>query len=185
MQVSVTFRNTEATEALKRHVEEKVRKLRKFLDRAIEAHVVLSIEKFRHIADVTLLVGGVTLKAEEVTEDMYSAIDLAMEKIDRQVRRYKDKITRHKPNYHGNHGLEPRTVPAYVVEANPPGEEETHRIVRTENYFIKPMSVEEAAMQLDLMNNDFLVFTDAQSRDVKVLYRRKDGHYGLIETENR
>jgi putative sigma-54 modulation protein len=185
MQVSVTFRNTEATEALKRHVEEKVQKLRRFLDRAIEAHVVLSIEKFRHIADVTLLVGGVTLKAEEVTEDMYSAIDLAMEKIERQVRRYKEKITGRKHNQHGTHALPPRAVASHVVETNPLDEVDAHRIVRTENYFIKPMSVEEAAMQLDLINNDFLVFTDAQSQEVKVLYRRKDGNYGLIETGNR
>jgi putative sigma-54 modulation protein len=182
MRVTVTFRNTDATEALKAYVEEKVMKVRRFLDRAIEGHVVLSVEKFRHVADITLHVGGITLRAEEVTEDMYSAIDCAMDKLDRQVRRYKEKITRHKPNHHGNHGEEHRAVPAHVVETDPLAEDGLHRIVRTENYFIKPMSVEEAAMQLDLIDHQFLVFTDALTRDVKVLYRRKDGNYGLIET---
>src|SRR5215469_11069891 len=191
MQFNITFRNLDAIDSLKDYANEKVERVKKYLDRAGEAHVVLSLERHLHHADITIHSGAFLLRGREKSEDMYASIDLAMDKIERQLRRYKEKLKRH----HGRERIHHRQemlnhreqirVRYDVLELADPEktdqQEVSPRVIRTNEFLVKPMTVDEAVMQMDLMNNDFLVFTNASSREMNVVYRRKDGHYGLIE----
>ena len=174
MDIIVTFRRMEPVESLRVYAQEKLSKLRKFLDTPIEAHVVLEVEKFRHIADVTVNIDGATIKGVEETEDMYSAIDQVMDKIEIQVKRHRSKIRERRPEApRGEASEEPAAqtgeeVPAIVVE----------------KLVTKPMDPEEAAMQLNMSQQDFLVFRNARSKEMNVLYKRRDGNLGLIEPSN-
>ena len=175
MQLSVTFRHMEASEPLRTYVQERTGKLTKYIDKPMESQVTLSVEKFRQIADVVINANGIRIAGQEEHEDMYAAIDLVMEKIERQVKKYKGKIRKHKP-------VQGRDL-KWRREIYQPESFEDDRepvVVRTENYFIKPMSVDEAAMQMDLSQQEFLVFNNASTQSINVLYRRKDGNYGLI-----
>lgn len=171
MQVTVTFRHMEPSEPLRQYVLQKIEKVKKYLREPIDVHCVLSVEKFRHIADVTINSNGATIKGQEVTEDMYSAVDLVTSKIERQVSKYKERLKDHK--------TEPASdlLPLKVQVLS--GEEP--KVIETENYFIKPMNLEEAIMQMDLLDNNFLVFRNSETGRINVIYRRKDGNYGLIE----
>lgn len=188
MQLNITFRNLDATDALKQYASEKIERVHKYLDRAGEAHVVLSLERHLHHADISIHAGTFLLRGREKSEDMYASIDLAMDKIERQLRRYKEKLKRHHGRervHHRQEMLNHRRVRYDVLEVQPPeeptGEEIAPRVIRTNEIVVKPMSVDEAVMQLDLMNSDILVFTNSASHQMNVVYRRKDGHYGLIE----
>jgi len=176
MDIMVTFRHTEPMESLKAYAEEKVSKIKKYLDFPAEAHVVLTVEKFRHQADVTLSINGAVIKGVEETGDMYSAIDQVMDKIEKQVKRHLSKIRRHRPE---NLKGEDTSVVEDTEEAAEPGLEET--LIEVEKMFAKPMDAEEAAMQLNLSRQDFLVFRNAKSREINVIYKRGDGNLGLIE----
>lgn len=178
MHVSVTFRHMESSEPLKKYAEEKSERMGKYLFEPIEIHWVLSIEKIRHIADATVTANGVTIKAQADTQDMYAAIDIVLDKLLGQAQKHKDKMKEHKQNG------EPVSIRYSATEAAPaaspaPGKP---RITKKENQFVKPMSVEEASMQLEVTPGDFLVFTDSSTGNTSVLYRLKDGGFGLIET---
>ncbi len=203
MQFSVTFRHMEATDALKNYAKEKLERIRKFLPDPIAVHVVMSTERHTHRADVNVqLHNGLKIAGHEITDDMYSAIDQVVHKIERQVRRYKEKLRAHKgksnfeavtwthsvvdegvvaedADSEGSGPLEaasPTSMPIPVVVRPPP-------VVRkTEKFHASPMSVSEAIMQLNLLHEEFLVFRCDQSGAVNVVYRREDGTYGLIET---
>ena len=177
MQVSVTFKHLDPTDALRSYAEEKVGKVNKYVDTPVEANVVLTVEKFRHIAEVNLMVNSIPISASDSTEDMYSSIDNVMDKIERQLRRYKERIKRHKPkNNEASTKLEEAVYSAESFEG-----ESSPAVIRMEDYFAKPMSVDEAVMQLDLLHREFFVFTNSTSNNVSVVYMRKDGNYGLIE----
>lgn len=178
MQVTVTFRHMESSDALRKYAVEKSERLAKYLFEPIEIHWALSVEKIRHIADVNITANGATVTAQESTSDMYSAIDMALDKLEKQVRKNKEKRKDHKPHTDEPPGkmMPPSGVPGAV--AGP-------RVVKKENQFVKPMSVEEAAMQMGVMENDFLVFTDSSSNNISVIYRTVDGDYGLIETRTK
>jgi putative sigma-54 modulation protein len=186
MQLSITFRNFEATDSLKEYAREKVDKVNKYLDRAGEAHVVLSLERHLHHADITVYSGAFVLRGKEKSGDMYASMDLAMEKIERQLKRYKDRLKSHH-GHHGHHNQAALNKFRHdVFSVSQPdqaeGEDEASpRVIRTNELIANPMTVNDAVMQMDLMNGDFLVFTNSESRGVNVVYRRKDGHYGLIE----
>ncbi|MDH3974393.1 MAG: ribosome-associated translation inhibitor RaiA [Deltaproteobacteria bacterium] len=180
MQVSVTFKHLEPTDAIRSYAEDKVGKIKKYLDNPVDANVVLSVEKFRHIAEVNLIVNGIAVAATDATEDMYSSIDNVMDKIERQLRRHKERIKRHKPrNNQASAALEETVYSSESMEV-----EEAPAVIKMENYFAKPMSVDEAIMQLDLLHRDFFVYTNASTNNISVVYRRKDGNYGLIEPKN-
>ncbi len=194
MQLSVTFRHMDATEALKEYAREKVDRIRKYFPDPIKAHVVLACDRgYNHVADVMItLHNGIVIKGEETTEDMYSSIDLVMAKIERQVRRYKEKIRHHKglQSIHGQREIVhsvvsveelPAQAAGGVAQAASPGDAEP-KIIKKSKFFAKPMTTREAVMQMNLLGNDFLVFTNASSHEVNVVYRRGDGTYGLIET---
>jgi putative sigma-54 modulation protein len=188
MQLSVTFRHMDATDALKAYAHEKVDRIRKYFPDPIKAHVVLACDRgYNHIADVMItLHNGIVIKGEETTEDMYSSIDLVMAKIERQCRRYKEKIRNHK----GSDSIHAHEIVHSVVEVaepQPPQAElaaskEDFKIIKKSKFFTQPLTPSEAVMQMNLLGNDFLVFTNASSQEVNVVYRRGDGTYGLIET---
>ena len=184
MQMSVTFRHMDATEALKDYAHEKLDRIRKYFPDPIKAHIVLSAERgYAHQADVVItLHNGIVIAGEETTEDMYSSIDLVMAKIERQVRRYKEKIRSHKggDSIHGQREMTHSVVE--MAEDAAPQPRPDFKIIRESKFVARPMTAEEAVMQMNLLSNDFLVFTSATNHDVNVVYRRGDGTYGLIET---
>ncbi|MFC1868359.1 ribosome hibernation-promoting factor, HPF/YfiA family [Thermodesulfobacteriota bacterium] len=179
MDIAVTFRHIDPTESLKAYAEEKISKIDKYFYFPVEAHIVLAVAKFRHIADVTLSVNGTMIKAVGETEDMYSAIDQVMDKIEKQVKRYREKTRKRRP--------ESRKAESSLVTEEP---EETADLgleepgIEVEKIVAKPMDPEEAAMQFTLSPRDFLVFRNARSREINVIYQRKDGNLGLIEPSN-
>jgi putative sigma-54 modulation protein len=175
MDITVTFRHMEPTESLKTYAEEKVSKIKKYLDFPVEAHIVLTVEKFRHVADVTLSLNGTMVKGVEETEDMYSAIDQVMDKIEIQVKRLRSKVrSRRGDGKIGEESLEPEGEGLSGTSAEEP-------IIEVEKLNAKPMDPEEAAMQLNMSQQDFLVFRNPRSREINVLYKRRDGNLGLIE----
>lgn len=177
MQVTVTFRHLDSSEAIRKYAVEKTERLQKYLFEPIEVHWVLSVEKIRHIADANITANGISIKAEDSTGDMYSAIDMVLDKLEKQVRRHKEKVRDHKPHAAG--AREQGEGTAAGAGAGRP------RIVKKENQFVKPMSVEEAAMQMDVADSDFLVFTDSATSNISVLYRTGSGDLGLIEARTK
>ena len=177
MRINVTFRHMETSEPVRSYVEDKLPKVKKYIDEPVEAQVVLSVEKkIRHKAEVSLTAKGITIKATDETADMYAAIDGVLDKLDRQLKRYKDKIKKHKPLSGRERRVEKTVYTAESIdEAHP-----EPSIIKSDSFQVKPMSVDEAVMQMDLLEKEFLVFTDASSEEINVVYRRKDGNYGLI-----
>jgi len=176
MHVSVTLRHMESSEPLKTYANEKSERLAKYLAEPVEIHWVLSVEKIRHIADATVTANGVTIKAQGDTQDMYAAIDMVIDKLMGQAMKHKDRLKDHKTN---GEQSSIRYAAAEEAMAAAPGRP---RITKKENQFVKPMSVEEASMQMEVTSGDFLVFTDSSTGNTSVLYRLKDGGFGLIET---
>jgi putative sigma-54 modulation protein len=176
MKISVTFRHLDSSDSLKDYVAQKLSKINKFFDGPIDASVVLSVEKFRQIAEMTVSSGKFTVQGTEQTDDMYQSIDKVIDKVERRVKRKREKVRR-KPV-----DQERRKFEAQADREDALSWEE--RIVATENADAKPMSVEEAVMQMEHnLNTEFVVFTNASSQQVNVLYRRKDGNFGLVETQ--
>ena len=184
MQITVTFRHVDPTPALRSHAEDKVARVaRKYLRRPVDAHVILSVAKERHVAEITLQADHVTMFAKEETHDLYSAIDLSVVKLEHQAQKLKAKREEHKgPS--GARGVEPQEVTASVLAADRRGPGGKPEVIRTQRVPAKPMSVEEAVAQLAASRDEFLVFTNS-NQNLAVLYRRKDGNYGLIEQEGR
>lgn len=180
MQVSVTFRNTDAENWFKDYVNERISKIRKYVDKPIEAHVILTVEKFRNVAEINLMAKGVSIIGKEEAKDMQLAFDAVMDKIERQVKKHKE-ITRDHKSASKQEARE-TTVPAAVEEAE--DEEERARVVETRKMVIQPMSLDDAIMALEDSRNPFFIFRDLSSENVSVLYRREDGNYTLIETNH-
>lgn len=173
MQISVVGKNLELTEALREYAEKKTAKVAKFFEQnPLEAQVTMGVERGKHIVDITVSVDGLLLRGEEKTGDMYASIDGAIEKIERQIHKHKTRINR---RLRGANQVV--AMPSEIVEIEEP------KIVKTKRFAVKPMSVEEAVMQMDLLGHDFYVFSNADTDEVNVVYRRKDGNFGLIEPE--
>jgi len=181
MHVSVTFRHMDSSDALRKYAEEKSGRIGKFLFEPVEIHWVLSVEKIRHIADATVSANGVTIKGQESTQDMYSAIDNVIDKLYKQVKKHKDRVKEHK----SGEAIPDVSYEASVGRVEAAVDSFASRIIKRENRFIKPMSVEDAAMQLDALDGDFLIFTDHDTSSVCVIYKKTGGNYGLIETRTR
>lgn len=176
MDVMVTFRHMEPAESLRLYAEDKLQRIKKYFDFPVEAHVVLSVEKFRHIADVTLNLDGTRIKAVEETSDMYSAIDQVIDTLEKQVKKYRSRIRTKR--------AESRKRQEQRTEQEVEGSETQALEVPTievERIDVKPMDPEEAAMQLSLSSRDFMVFRNSKSMEVNVIYRKKDGNLGLID----
>ncbi|MCA2978820.1 MAG: ribosome-associated translation inhibitor RaiA [Myxococcaceae bacterium] len=184
MQMNITFRHVDPIDSLKAYAQEKVERVNKYLDRASEAHVVLSVEKHHHQADITIHSGPYMLRGKERSQDMYASIDLAMDKIERQLKKYKEKLKeKHgRDRVHHRHDLvEQMRWRHQVIEHAEEAAEQGPRIIRKNEFLAQPMSIEEAIMHMDLINNDFYVFTNSTTMEMNVVYRRKDHTFGLIE----
>jgi len=176
MQVSVIGRHIEVTDALKQYATEKFGRLEKYLPQNVKAVVTLSVvKKVHHTAEAAIKSNGLLIQASEETEEMYSAIDLLVEKIERRVRRYKEKLVDHK--HHASGKTEgPGTAP---TSSN--AEDRIPHIIKTKRFDLKPMQPEEAVMQMELLDKEFFIFSNAANGQVNVIYKRKDGNVGLIE----
>lgn len=169
MNIIVNGRHIEITPALKSYSEEKIGRFEKYISNITEAIVTLSVEKYRHKAEVLLKVNGVLIQAESVTGEVYSAIDEVVEKLEKQVVKYKEKLHSHRKGEKRTQGVsEPKPV-------------ETGRIIKHKRFDMKPMNPEEAVEQMDLLDKNFFVFINDVSGDINIVYRRNDANYGLIE----
>jgi putative sigma-54 modulation protein len=175
MRVVVSGKNIEMTDALKSIVDKKLTRLDRYFDPQVEAQATLSVTKNRHIIEVTIPFNGVILRGEEANEDMYASIDLVVDKIERQIRKQKTRLARR------IHGDSLRFHQIAQIEEEDEGEEP--KVVKTKRFAVKPMSTEEAVLQMELLGHSFFVYENAESEEVNVVYKRKDGNYGLIEPE--
>lgn len=172
MKLIVRGKNLDVTDALKDHVQKRIGKVDKYFEFDTDALVSLSVERGLHKVEVTVGVNGMILRAEEATGDMYASIDMVVDKLERQIAKYKTRINR-KARQGG--GLRE------IAQLPKVDEEEDLEVVKTKRFVVKPMPVEEAILQMNLLGHDFYVFANPDNDDVSVVYRRKDGKYGLIE----
>jgi len=185
MQIIVKGRNIEVTDALREYVEDKIAKTTKYFDHIIKIEVEFTVEKNPSISnpetvEVTLFTKGPVIRAKESSTDMYASIDLVAEKLERQIKRYKGKLQTHTLK---NSELKKENLAAAGISEEIEEEERSEKpeIVKIKQFAVKPMSPEEAALQMDLLGHDFYVFTNSETDEINVVYRRKDQNYGLIE----
>ena len=176
MRITITGRNIELTSGIKEAVEDKLSKLEKYFKPDTDVNVTLSVEKERQKIEVTIPTKGHTIRAEEVSNDMYVSIDLVEETLERQLIKYRTKIISKKMNAAANFKAE------YLEEKYEEDEEEI-KIVRSKRYDLKPMYPEDACIQMELLGHDFFVFVNAETDEVNVVYKRKANTYGIIEPE--
>jgi putative sigma-54 modulation protein len=183
MRVSVRGKNVHVSDSLKSYVERKLQKLSKYFSNIKEAQVTQTIQRNWHVIEVQVEGDGVFLRGEERSPDMYACVDAVVEKLEKQVKRFKGKLMLHPREGVG------AAMAAEVAPVEPAAEELDEEeeplpgVVRTKRFAIKPMTPDEAAMQMELLNHDFFVFVNGETDQMNVLYRRKDGNYGLIEPE--
>lgn len=173
MEIKIIAKNIELTKGLKEAVEKKLSRLEKYFGPEIIAHVTLSVQKKRQIVEVTIPFNGVVLRGQEDLEDMYASIDLVIDKLEGQIRKQKTKLQRRQVGDSLRY--------QFIDDVNEVIEEP--KIVKTKRFSIKPMSTDEAILEMELIGHNFFVFEDADNNDICVVYKRKDGNYGLIEPE--
>jgi putative sigma-54 modulation protein len=171
MRIEVTGRQLEVTSALRSFVEEKISKLKRFIDEIEEVHVILAVEKYRQIAEITVKTRHFVLTGKEETSDMYTSISQTVDKLEKQAKRTKEKVIDRKRKEERVEAVEGET------SLNPP------QIIKMNQSELKPMTVEEAALKFSLSRNDFLVFKNSENGKVNVIYRLADGNLGLITPE--
>ncbi len=177
MQVAVTFRHMETDEGVKAYVKEKVQKLQKYIENPREVHAVLAVEKFRHIAEITIVGNGGTFNSQGRDNDLYAAIDQMVDKMERQIRERREKVKRKRTN-----PASPRGFLQLGGEARKGSEEKgISSLIQRKRTLAKRMSLEEAVSQLTLSKKGFLVFVNSDSGQMNVVYRSKDGGYQWVE----
>ena len=174
MKFIITGRNIDVTPGLKSAVEDKIGKLEKYFTPDPEVHVTLSVDKDRQKIEVTIPVKGTVIRSEQISSDMYVSIDLVEEIIERQLKKYKNKLIERQQ---GSHYLKPEFIEKDYAE------DDEIKIVRTKKFDIKPMYAEDACIQMELTGHNFFVFCNAETDQVNVVYKRKGNTYGLIEPE--
>ncbi len=174
MATIVRGKNLDVTPALKDYVVKQEKKITKYFDSEVNVQAMLSVEKDRQIAEITAKVDGVVLRGVESNADMYAAIDLVYDKLVRQIHKYKTKIARRMKNEN--------TFKADLVQGTTEPEEK-FEIARVKKFAARPMDVEEAILQMNLVGHDFFVFLNAETDTINVVYKRKHGKYGIIEPE--
>jgi len=181
MQVNITFRHLDPTEALKTHVRDRVEHVQRFVDRPTEAHAVLHVENLDHHAEITVKAGRFLLRGTAKSSDMYASIDAATDKIERQLKKHKEKLYDHKANGHAAIDWKPVDVRHDVLDVLEHPERPSPRVVKSTRFQAKPMTLDEAILQLELLDASFYVFQNARDRTINVVYVRDEGGYGLIE----
>lgn len=174
MRYTITGRNIEVTPGLREAVEDKLGKLEKYFTPDTEVIVALSVQKERQKIEVTIPMKGNLIRAEETSNDMYVTIDLVEEIIERQIKKYKNKLVDKKQSA--------QSFSELFINEEVAGDDEI-KIVKTKKFAIKPMDAEEACLQMEMLGHNFFVFLDAETEQVNVVYKRKNGSYGLIEPE--
>jgi len=169
--LTVRGKNIDVPPALKEYAEKKLGKMDRYFGEPIHAQATMNIEKDRHIVEVTIPLDGMLVRGEEEAQDLFSAVDLVVEKIEKQLEKYKTRVNNKRVN------LPQRDVPVREEYDEGPS------IVRTKRFAMKPMTVDEAVLQMNLLGHDFFVFRNADTELIAVVYRRKDGNYGLLEPE--
>jgi putative sigma-54 modulation protein len=175
--------NIEVTPAIRDYVESKIEKVERYFNEELDANANVNLKVYNDKqtkVEVTIPMKNLTLRAEEQHNDMYAAIDLIVDKLERQIRKHKTKVNR---RYRGNEGAglyfaNSAAAPDTEMEST----EEEFAVVRTKQFDLKPMDQEEAILQMNMLGHDFYVYTDAESNGTNIVYKRKDGKYGLIET---
>jgi len=183
MNFSIRGEHLEVTEALRDYVEKKLSRLERYFEAPLtsEVYVTLSVVKGLQTIEVTIPLSGVLLRAEERNNDMYASVDLVVDKLERQIRKHKTKANRKIRQEGGKRDLfrmEALGAPTAVVD-----EEDEFELVRTKRFNLKPMDVEEAILQMNMVGHSFFVFANMDTDQVNVVYKRDDGKYGLIEPE--
>jgi putative sigma-54 modulation protein len=181
VRLQVKGKNVEISDSLKNYAQEKLGKLEKHLNDAARLELELAVEKNpsiaeNQIAEATVWTKGPVMRARESSPDMRASIDMLVAKLERQARRYRDKRRSRSARVAGNAAVEAETIPVVADEESPV-------IVKTKQFAVKPMTPEEAVLQLELIGHDFFVFQNAETTDVNVVYRRRDGNFGLIEPQ--
>ena len=175
---NIRGKNVEITQALREYVEKRVGKITKYFDNMDEISVLLSVEKERKIVEVTAEVrGGLILRGQESNADMYTSIDLVVEKLERQIHKQKTKLERR----FRNGGIRTEAFAESRIQVEHDDEGGEYPVVKTKHFVVKPMDVQEAIMQMNLLNHEFFVFRDAQTEQICVVYKRRAGAYGLLE----
>jgi putative sigma-54 modulation protein len=177
MKISVTFRNGEGENWQKVYAEERILKLKKYLDMPAEAHIILSTEKFRSFAEINLSANGWNVNAKEEAKDMHLAVDSCIDKIEKQLKKQKEKIREHKPKSIRHSGVK-------SAEGMDDEDATLNKIVDTKKIVLKFMSLDEAVMEMESAKTHFLIYRDSASENVSLVYRRDDGNYALIETNS-
>jgi putative sigma-54 modulation protein len=185
MNVSISGRHIDITDGIREHIDGGLGKVTEHFDKVIDIDVILDVQKHRHIAEINLHANGLRINAKEATGDLYSSIDSALVKIDRQVRKHKDRINRHQPRTAG----EKREYQHKILEVSFDDMDHVdtitsdipRRTINHEQVELKSLTVQEAAMQIDLMHENFLVFTNVETDQVNVIYKHDDGTFGHIE----
>ena len=178
MRISITGKNLEISDYLRGLVEKKVGKLDRYFSQDTEAAVTLSMEKNRHIVEVTIPYDGGVIRGEEVTADMYASIDNVLDKLEKQIIRHRTKLEKSLRT-----GAFKYDEPLFGGTYEDTEDDEGPQIVRVKRFNVKPMSEEEAMLQIEMVGHSFYVFMNADTEAINVLYKRKDGNYGLIEPE--
>lgn len=176
MRITITGRNIELTQGLKEAVEDKLNKLEKYFTPDTDVFVTLSVEKERQKIEVTIPIKGHVIRSEQISSDMYVSIDLVEEVIEKQLKRYRTKLTSKQLNAAEHFKQE-------FIDAEDDAEDEEVKIVRSKKFGMKPMYPEDACIQMELSGHDFFVFRNAETDEVNVVYKRKGNTYGLIEPE--
>ncbi|MUT64997.1 ribosome-associated translation inhibitor RaiA [Paenibacillus sp. NEAU-GSW1] len=183
MKYTIRGQRFQVTDALRDYAERKLSRLEKYFEApASETTVTMSVTKGQHVVEVTIPLKGLLLRAEDKSQDMYASIDVVVDKLERQIRKHKTKLNR---KFRNSYGV--RTV--FKEEGNVAtavrvlDDEDELELVRTKRFTLKPMDVEEAILQMNMIGHNFFVFSNAESKEVNVVYRRSDGKYGLIEQD--
>jgi putative sigma-54 modulation protein len=175
MKISVTFRNTEGENWQKEYVAERLDKLSKYIDNPVDARVILSVEKFRNTAEISLLADGLNINSKEEEKEMVLAIDSAIEKIERQLKKRKEKIR----------GFKNSNARSGELDSETPGEEGEEspdaKVVEIRKLVLKPMSIDDAVMEMETTKNRFVIYRDSSTENVNVIYRREDGKFTLLD----
>jgi len=174
MQTDITFKNMDSSDALKDYALKRLSKMDKYIDRTAEAHVVLSVEKRRHKADVTLTANSAKINAVEITEDLYAAIDMVMDKLERQIKKHKEKLQGKKTQ---------QGKASQLLPIAPSNKKAKPRLIYEKNYYVRPMSIEEAIMQMGIIPDNFIIFQNTESKQINMLYKRQNGDLALVEPQ--
>lgn len=175
MRITMNGKNLTVTEDLKNRIEKKLGKMDRYFRQEVDAQVRLTQEKnLRYIAEITITVGGMMLRAEETSDDIIKSADRAVDKIERQIRRHRTRLEK---NLHEEIIVQPE-------EQEAPIEQESQQLVRVKRFAMKPMTVEDAILQMDMLGHSFFLFSNAETGIVSVVYRRNDGNIGMLEPTN-